>query len=117
VLSPTSAIRIHLASKPVDFRKGHFGLCGVVRNELAGDPIRHVWVFYNARRTDLKLLWFDHGGLVLAHKKLARGRLRIPHIAADERSVRITAAELAALLEGIDLTGCRRLLRWNPQET
>jgi transposase len=93
---------------------GHHGLCGIVRNHLEGDPLENVWVFHNKRRTDLKILWFDQGGFVLAHKKLARGRFRLP--AAEGRQVRMTAAELAALLEGIDLSGCRRLPRWNPPE-
>lgn len=112
MLTLPSSVRIHLASQAVDFRKGHQGLCGVVRNELQGDPVHHVWVFYNARRTDLKVLWFEHGGYVLAHKKLARGRFRVPE--AEGQVVRMTAAELAAVLEGIDLSRCRRLPRWNP---
>jgi transposase len=114
VLTFSRQVRIHLATAPVDFRKGHFGLSGVVRGPLAGDPLQHVWVFYNARRTDLKLLWFEHGGFVLAHKKLARGRYRIPE--ATGPSVRMTSAELGALLEGIDLSQCLRLPRWNPPE-
>jgi len=116
VLTFSRAVRIHLCTAPVDFRKGHFGLVGVVRSTLAGDPLEHVWVFYNARRTDLKLLWFEHGGFVLAHKKLARGRYRIPAATGTGGSVRMTSAELGALLEGIDLSQCRRLPRWNPPE-
>lgn len=115
MLTFSRQVRIHLATAPVDFRKGHFGLCGIVKNHLEGDPLQHVWVFFNRRRTDLKVLWYDHGGFVLAHKKLSRGRYRIPQ--ADGRSVPMTAAELGALLEGIDLSGCRRLPRWNPPET
>jgi transposase len=114
VLTFPRQVRIHLASAPVDFRKGHMGLCGVVKNHLAGDPLEHVWVFYNQRRTDIKVLWYDHGGFVLAHKKLARGRYRIPEPTGT--TVTMTAAELGALLEGIDLAGCRRLPRWNPPE-
>jgi len=115
VLSFGDRTRIFLAAKHVDFRKGHFGLIGLVNNELDGDPLDGVWVFYNRRRTDLKLLWWSHGGFLLAHKKLSRGRLVLP--AADGTRVRMTAAELAALLEGIDLSKCRRLPRWNPPET
>lgn len=115
MLTFPASVRIHLATKPIDFRKGHFGLGGVVRNELHGDPLTHVWVFNNSRRTDLKILWFDHGGFILAHKKLARGRFQIPTFEGDR--VRMTAAELAAMLEGIDLGRCRRLPRWNPPAT
>lgn len=112
MLTFPSQVRIHLASAPVDFRKGHAGLCGIVRNHLQGDPLEHVWVFYNKRRTDLKLLFYDHGGFVLAHKKLARGCYRLPGVTGN--SVKMSAAELGALLEGIDLSGCKRLPRWTP---
>ena len=113
MLTVPHGVRIHLAMEPVDFRKGHAGLCGVVRH-LEGDPLENVWVFHNRRRTALKLLWFDHGGFVLAHKKLARGRFVLPKLNTDGKAV-MTSAELAALLEGIDLSRCRRLPRWNPR--
>lgn len=109
------SVKIHLASKPVRFWNGHHGLGGLVRNDFDGDPLQDVWVFYNARRTDLKILWFDQGGFVLAHKKLARGRFQIPR--AEGRVVAMTPAELGALLEGIDLAGCTRLPRWIPGAT
>ena len=115
MLSWSGEVRIHLAAEPVDFRKGHAGLCGIVKNRLQADPLRHLWVFYNRRRTGLKLLWFDHGGFVMAYKKLARGRFRVPPV--EGRIVRMTPAELSALLEGIDLSSCRRLPRWNPTNT
>jgi transposase len=112
VLSVPRRVRILLATKPVDFRNGHHGLCGVVRNHLGGEPLDAVWVFHNRRRTALKILWWDHGGFVVAHKKLAKGRFRLPpHEGAQAR---MTAAELGALLEGIDLSRARRLPRWNP---
>lgn len=116
MLSFPRSVRIYLAKEPVDFRKGHHGLGGVVRNHLEGNPLHHVWVFHNRRKTALKLLWWDHGGFILAHKKLARGRFRLPK-SRDGKTAAMTAAELAALLEGIDLSRCRRLTRWNPPET
>lgn len=113
MLTIPHGVRIHLATSPVDFRKGHDGLGGVVR-QLEGDPLKHVWVFHNRRRTALKLLWFEHGGYVLAHKKLARGQFVLPAVDGEGKTV-MTPAELAALLEGIDLSRCRRLPRWNPR--
>lgn len=115
MLSPPPRVRVHLATAPVSFHKGHDGLCGIVRNHLDGEPLSDVWVFYNRRRTDLKILWFDHGGFVVAHKKLARGCFRIPTVTG--RTVALTGAELAALLEGIDLARAHRLPRWNPPPT
>jgi len=115
VLTPSPEARIFFATAPVDFRKGHYGLIGIVNNQLSGDPLRQVWVFYNRRRTDLKVIWFSAGGFVLGHKKLARGRFALPE--AEGHQVRLTAAELVALLEGLDVSQCRRLPRWHPAVT
>lgn len=112
MLTLSPPIRVHLALTPVNFHLGHAGLCGIVRNHLDGEPLTDVWVFHNRGRTDLKILWFEHGGFVVAHKKLAEGRFRIP--ALDGATARLTSAELAALLEGIDLSRARRLRRWSP---
>lgn len=115
MLSLAPPHRVHLATEPVNFHLGHAGLCGIVRNHLDGEPLTDVWVFFNRNRTDLKILWFEHGGFVVAHKKLAEGRFRIPSVAGQE--ARLTSAELAALLEGIDLSQARRLPRWSPPTT
>lgn len=109
-------VRVHLAVEPVDFRNAIDGLAGLVQSRLGENPLcGHVFVFHNRARTALKLLFWDHGGFVLVHKRLERGRFRIP--SGDGVSVRMTPAELAALLEGIDVRGARRLPRWNPPET
>lgn len=116
MLTPSRNVQVHLAVEPVDFRNAIDGLCGIVRNRFDGDPLGgHVWVFHNRARTALKLLFWDQGGYVLVHKRLARGRFRVP--AAEGERLRLTNAELAALLEGIDLARARRLPRWNPPET
>ena len=107
--------RIHLAAEPVDFRKAIDGLSGVVRNVLRDDPAcGHLFVFHSRDRRALKLLWWDHGGFCLLHKRLAKGRFRLPAIETEARRIAMTGAELAALLEGIDLARAVRLPRWNP---
>lgn len=88
----------------------------MIRNRFGGDPLAgHVWVFHNQTRTALKLIFWDQGGYVLLHKRLAKGRFRVPEAKGDR--VRLTHAELVALLEGIDLARARRLPRWNPPAT
>jgi transposase len=109
--------RVHLAREHVDFRKSIDGLSGVVRTVLEDDPSSgHLFVFHNRRRTAVKVLWWDHGGFCLLYKRLARGRFRLPFFPDDAIRVRMTGADLAALLEGIDLRWARRLPRWNPPE-
>ena len=57
------------------------------------------------------LVW-THGGFLLVYKKLEQGRFLWPSLDLDRGT--ITPAELAALLEGLDLSKSRRLRRWNP---
>jgi len=38
VIFPSNRVRIMVATKPIDFRKGHDGLAALVKNELHKDP-------------------------------------------------------------------------------
>lgn len=108
--------RILVAREPVDFRKQIDGLAAVCERTLGEEPLDGtLFLFANRDRNALKALVWTHGGFTLVHKKLERGRFSWP--SGDGDRVRITPAELAALLEGIDLTGARRLSRWNPDNS
>lgn len=72
-----------------------------------------MFVFRNARGNGLKLLLWSSGGFVLVYKKLERGCFRVPTTAADRQT--LTPAEVAAILEGIDLSKAKRLSRWEPK--
>ena len=115
LIALSRATRIHLATEPVDFRKAIDGLSGVVRNVLRDNPASgHLFVFHSRDRRALKLLWWDEGGFCLLHKRLVQGRFRLPAFVPEAARVAMTGAELAALLEGIDLAKAVRLPRWNP---
>jgi transposase len=108
--------RILLAREPVDFRKSIDGLAAVCEVHLGEQPLDgSLYVFTNRRRNGLKMLMWSHGGFLLLYKRLEKGRFRFP----DELRNRgvISPAELAALLEGIDLSKTQRLSRWNPQNS
>lgn len=110
----TAPTRILVAREPVDFRKQIDGLAALCEVELRETPLDGtLFVFRNRRGTALKMIIWTYGGFTLLYKKLERGRFRWPEMGSDRCS--ITAAELAALLEGIDLSRCRRLGRWNPK--
>ena len=107
--------RILVARDPIDFRKGIAGLAAVCEVHLGEQPLDgSLFVFANRRRTGLKMLVWTYGGFLLLYKKLEKGCFRWPPLQADRGT--ITPAELAALMEGIDLSKARRLSRWNPQK-
>ena len=102
-----------MARDPVDFRKQLDGLAAVCEVQLREQPLDGtLFVFRNRRKTAVKLLIWTHGGFLMAYKKLEQGRFAWP--AFDEDRETITPAELAALMEGLDLSGARKLRRWNP---
>lgn len=103
MLSVPSAIGIYLARDPVDFRKSHDGLIGIVREQFGDDPMDgSLFVFVNKRRDRIKLLQWDRDGFWLHYKRLESGTFRID-VSCDEARARVSRAELAILLEGIDL--------------
>ena len=108
--------RILLARDPVDFRKGIAGLAAVCEVHLGEEPLDGtLFIFTNRRRNGLKMLVWTDGGFLLLYKRLEKGGFPWPLLQAD-RGV-ISQAELAALIEGIDLANAQRLSRWNPQRS
>jgi transposase len=112
VLSLTSALRIFLAVEPADMRKGFDGLSQLVRDRISQDPLSgHLFVFRNKRRDRIKILYWDKDGFALWSKRLEKGTFRFPE--AKDGRVEVTPAEMAAILEGIDLSRARRLPRFS----
>jgi len=101
VIGPTGTVRVMVATKPVDFRKGAEGLAALVRESMGADPFSGtVYVFRSKRADRVKLVYFDGTGVCLFSKRLEDGRFQWPAIA--DGVVRLTAAQLQALLEGLD---------------
>lgn len=101
MIGPTGAVRVMVATKPVDFRKGAEGLAALVRESMGADPFSGTVYVFRARRADrIKLVYFDGTGVCLFSKRLEDGKFQWPAIA--DGVVRLTAAQLQALLEGLD---------------
>ena len=68
-------MRILLAARPVDFRKGMDGLAALVQQALRADPFAGEVFVFRAKRADrVKILVYDGTGLVLYSKRLEAGR-------------------------------------------
>ena len=51
MIGPAGQVRVLVATKPVDFRKGAEGLAAVVREGLRADPFSGVVYVFRAKRT------------------------------------------------------------------
>ena len=101
MIGPSGNVRVLVATKPVDFRKGAEGLAAVVRERLRIDPFSGVVYVFRAKRSDrIKLIFWDGSGVVLVSKRLENGQFQWP--AVREGVMRLSAAQLQALLEGLD---------------
>lgn len=102
------ATRIYLATGATDMRKGFEGLYGLARDRLSCEPLSgHVFLFANAKRNRLKMLFWDGSGLWVCSKRLEKGRFRWPEAASGETRVTLSHEELALLVGGIDLAAAR----------
>ena len=101
MIGPTGAVRVMVATKPVDFRKGAEGLAALVRDTMKADPFSGAVYVFRAHRADrIKMIFWDGTGLVLYAKRLEDGEFRWPKV--QDGVMRLTAAQLGALLEGLD---------------
>jgi transposase len=103
VILPSGPVRVLIATKPVDFRKGMDGLAAFVKEELRTDPFSGVIYVFRAKRADrIKLVFWDGTGTVLVSKRLGEGKFRWPKI--EDGLMRLSPAQFAALFEGLDWT-------------
>ncbi|WP_409190070.1 IS66 family insertion sequence element accessory protein TnpB [Bradyrhizobium sp. RDM4] len=71
------------------------------RATLTADPFSGAVYVFRAKRADrIKLIFWDGTGLCLFAKRLEDGVFRWPKI--EDGVMRLSAAELSALLEGLD---------------
>ena len=50
MIFPSNRVRILVATKPIDFRKGHDSLAAVVKNELRKDPFTGTVFVFRAKK-------------------------------------------------------------------
>jgi transposase len=119
VLSLPPSVRLFVATQAIDGRKGVDSLMVIVRDVFKHDPLGgHLFVFFSKRCDRVRIVYWDRNGFAMWTKRLERGRFR-PSFSKDGRlaASAVEAAELALIVEGIDLQGARRRPRWEPRAT
>src|SRR5204863_9343352 len=101
MITVPAGVRVLVATRPVDFRKGADGLAALVREALGADPFSGMIFVFRAKRADrIKILAWDGSGLTLFWKRLEHGAFKWPPI--SDGMMRLTASQLAALVDGMD---------------
>lgn len=96
MIYPSQAVRIVIATKPVDFCKGHDGLAALAERELGFDPHSGIIVVLRAKRGDrIKVLLCDGSGLALCYKRLEQGQFAWPKV--QDGMMRLTKAQFKAI--------------------
>ena len=101
MLGQGGPVKVFVATRPVDFRKGIDGLALAVQEMFGLDPFcGAVFVFRSKRADRIKLLAWDQTGMVLVHKRLEGGKFVWPQV--RDGVMRMSSAQMAALFEGLD---------------
>ena len=110
--------RVFLCTLPTDMRKSFDSLVGLVEQELGQDPLSGDLFVFRSRRGDrLKLLYWDSDGLAIWYKRLEEGTFVFPlpdaeRVKVGAHGLVIRPAELAMLLDGIELANIKRRKRY-----
>jgi len=114
MLSLPPSVRIFICTEAADMRRSFDGLAAMAKQIIGRSPFTgHLFVFRNRKKDRVKILWWDRAGFCIWYKRLEKGVFRFPE--GDGQSVEVEAADLALLLEGIDLAGANRRKRFEPR--
>jgi transposase len=94
-------------------RKGFDSLSGVIINQMQGNALSGaVFIFFNKRHTQVKLLLWEGDGFGLYHKRLERGTYEIPVFNNNDTAVGIGSEQLLFILQGVSLKHVRKRKRY-----
>ena len=101
VILVPAGVRVLVATKPVDFRRGADSLAALAKDELRTRSVFRTMSVFRSKRADrLKILAWDGSGLILYWKRLEQGAFRWPPI--SDGVMRLSDSQLAALVDGLD---------------
>lgn len=114
MLSVSGRVKIFLCLGPTDMRRSFDTLAATVQEVLQQDPLSgHLFVFRSKRGDRVKILYWNTHGYALWYMRLEGGSFRFPAPAHENAtSLTISAADLAMLLDGVDLSSVKRTKRY-----
>jgi transposase len=103
---------VYLAVGSTDMRKAINGLSILVEQALDLNPFSgDLFVFCNRKRTIIKILYWDHNGFCLWHKRLEKHQFKWPR--STQEVIAIGENQLGWLLAGLDYTSAHQQLQYS----
>ena len=98
----------------VDMRKSFDGLQGLVKNHVGRTGLEgDVYLFFNRRRTQVKILVWDRSGFVIYYKRLEQGTFeRISGTDESQTAQSVSWSDLQMIMEGVKLQSVERRKRY-----
>lgn len=85
-------------------RKGFDSLSGIVKSQMALNALSgSVFIFFNRRRTHIKLLLWEGDGFSVYYKRLEKGTYELPAAAGQSGTVAMDGYQLQLILQGVSL--------------
>jgi transposase len=103
MIRPTASAVVYLCVAPTDRRKQAASLALLAEQRLRRDVFAPaLYVFSNARRDRIRILYWERNGLVLWSKRLEQQRFIWPRMSEGD-TVSMSGGELNQLLDGFDV--------------
>ena len=97
-------------------RKGFDSLSGIVTSHMNCNALDgSVFIFFNRKHNQVKLLLWEGDGFAMYYKRLEKGTYELPAIEAENSCASISSQQLQLILQGISLKSIRRRKRYQHQ--
>ena len=102
-----------LYSRHTDMRKGFDSLCGIISSQMRGNALTGaVFIFFNKKHNQVKLLLWEGDGFAMYYKRLERGTYEVPAGRDNNSTLSISSQQLQLILQGISLRSVRKRKRY-----
>jgi transposase len=113
MLHLSSSCKFYLYCGDTDMRKGFDSLSGIVSSKMNLHALSGaVFIFFNKKHNQVKLLLWEGDGFALYHKRLEEGTYELPCYDGGSCSLSISGVQLQLILQGISLRHVRRRKRY-----
>lgn len=103
---------VYIAIGHTDMRKSINGLCQLVVDNFDADIFSgNLFAFCNRRRDIIKVLFWDHNGFCIWHKRLENDQFRWPK--SDCEVIGINSRQMSWLLAGLDIETAHKQLTYS----